>query len=152
MKPYSSFKLGTSSGRVGQCHAPIALLLGETAGIHCTGGWSALGTVWAGPENFASTRIQSLDRSARSERLYRLNCLTGLAWLRTGLIISDLRKTMIKEKTCKLFSSVTKSCIHFPMLFRNSKTFSKSIIATPHITVILNSTAVKTSNFSNYKT
>jgi len=56
----------------GQSHAPAALSPRKSAGTHCTGGWMV---PRAGAENLASAWTRSLNRSARSESLYRLRCL-----------------------------------------------------------------------------
>ena len=51
----------------GQRHVPAALYPREKSGTHCTGGEWALGPVWTGVENFATTGIRSPDRLARSQ-------------------------------------------------------------------------------------
>jgi hypothetical protein len=53
----------------GQRHAPAALYPREKPGTYCTGGWVGSRT---GAENLAFTGIQSPDRSALSQSLYRL--------------------------------------------------------------------------------
>jgi hypothetical protein len=47
----------------GQRHALAALPRWRRRGIHCVRGWAS---VWAGLENFASTRFRTADRPARS--------------------------------------------------------------------------------------
>jgi len=57
----------------GKPHAPAALYPGkDPVPILQEVGW-ALGPVWTGAENFASTGVPSLDRPARSQSLYRLS-------------------------------------------------------------------------------
>ena len=89
MKSYSFLNLDASSWQIGQLHAPTAVPLGKAADINCTGGLSDLGTVRAGADNFASTRIQFLDLSARKDRLYRLKYLPRVTCPRIGLILCD---------------------------------------------------------------
>ena len=56
----------------GQRHAPAALYPGkEPVPIVQEAGW-APGPVWTGAKNLAPTGIQSPDRPARSQSLYRL--------------------------------------------------------------------------------
>jgi hypothetical protein len=58
----------------GQCHAPAALPL-ERPDTKCMGGWVDLRPVWTCAENLVPTGIQSPDRPASSELLYRLSYL-----------------------------------------------------------------------------
>ena len=56
----------------GQRHAPAALYpRKDPVPIVQEAGW-ALGPVWTGAENLASTGIRFTDRPARSQSLYRL--------------------------------------------------------------------------------
>jgi len=63
-------------------------------------GW-APGPVWTGAENLAPTRIQSLDRPARSQSLYRLHyldhyvCMYVCNNLRTRC--TDLNQTRVTD-------------------------------------------------------
>jgi hypothetical protein len=56
----------------GQLHGPAALPPGQRPGTHCVGGWVGPRAVWTAAEDLAPTRIQSPNRPARSESLYRL--------------------------------------------------------------------------------
>ena len=51
---------------------PGRFILGIPRPIVYEAGWVP-GPVWTGAENLAATGIQSLDRPARSESLYRLS-------------------------------------------------------------------------------
>ena len=56
----------------GQCQAPASLPLGkDSVPIVQEAGW-APGPVWTSAESLAPTGIQSPDRPARSQSLYRL--------------------------------------------------------------------------------
>ena len=50
-----------------------ALSSGKMSGIHCRGGWVGPGPAWTGKGDPALDDIRSLDCSACSKSLYRLN-------------------------------------------------------------------------------
>jgi hypothetical protein len=56
----------------GQHHAPAALPPGKRPGTNCIGGWVGARAGLTGAENLGPTGIQSPDRPARSQALYRL--------------------------------------------------------------------------------
>jgi len=60
---------GTRRSVRGQRHASAAFYPRERHGTHCTG---VPGPIWTGAENLAPIGIQSPDRPARSQSLYRL--------------------------------------------------------------------------------
>ena len=55
----------------GQHPAPAALPPGKRLDTPCTGGWVGPRALWTGAEYLALTGLQSQDRPARSESLYR---------------------------------------------------------------------------------
>ena len=52
---------------------PRQLYPRERPGTHRIGGWVGPGPVWMGAENLPPTGIESPDRQARNELLYRLS-------------------------------------------------------------------------------
>ena len=62
----------------GQRRAQPAPYPWERPGTHFTGGWVGSGPVWTGVENLAATGIQSPDRPARRQLLYRLRYLAAI--------------------------------------------------------------------------